>query len=139
MRDKSLALLSHPAYRARVRLRGYNHAVSAAGAVSARDAANVLITANPAWTRQDHRRIAHEHQQAEAYRRRAWGEEADAAAQEAFARPYRFTDYRVSGIACEEFSDSHKAMLREHAHSASAHSALAAAHRAAAHSRRLPA
>lgn len=78
-------------------------------------------------------------QRGKPYVEQSWAAEADAAALEAFGRPLLATDYRISGIACEEFSEARKNLLREHARSRGQHRSLAAIHAAAANSRRLPA
>ena len=137
MNTQSNELLAHPAYSARVRLRGYTGAITAAGAHTKRDAANVLITANPAWTRADHARLAELHSQAETLHESAYQKALDGAAQETFGRPFAFGDYRVCCIGSEQFSDAWKKIIRLHGYAAPKHKALAKAHLAASQSRRI--
>lgn len=48
--------------------------------------------------------------------RRAWSREAERAALETFGRPWQFTDYRISGIGSDQFTDERKERLRFLAH-----------------------
>lgn len=129
--------LDHPAYNTPQKLKGYTSKVGITPhqATSARDAANVIIRNNPKWTKEDHKRLADAHQKAAEAHHDKWSEVADEAAQKTWGRKFAFGDYRISGIASDEFSAEHKDKLRTHAHSAGKHETLAAAHRAAASSR----
>lgn len=129
--------LDHPAYTTPQKLRGYTgkNGITPHQATSARDAANVIIRNKPDWTKEDHQKLAAAHDKAADAHHKKWNEVANDAAQKTWNRPYKFGDYRVSGIASDEFPEEHKEKLRTHAHSAGKHEALAAAHRAAASSR----
>lgn len=127
--------LQHPAYTTPVKLPYYNCAVTAKGACTATDAAKILIRLNPGWTAEDHRRLSDQHASAAEAHDVAWSEAADEAALATWGRKYQVFDYRVSGIASNEFSTEHKDRLRFHAHSKTYHSCLAAAHREASRNR----
>lgn len=129
--------LDHPAYNVRMKLHGYNCKVNCQMAASVRDAANILIWANPQWTRADHARLAVEHAKAADDHEAAWGKIADAAARETFGTDLLFHHYRVSGIGCAEFPDDVKDALRHHAHARPKHRLLSMAHDLASTSRRL--
>ncbi len=124
--------LDHPAYHARVKLRYYNYAVSIFQATSDQDAARILQRLHPEWTTADHEELATRHREAADRQAAAWSRLVEAAAQETFGRPYQFTDYRISGIACDEFSDVNKDKLRFAAHAATYHSLASRAHGVAA-------
>lgn len=128
-------LAAHPAYKASVKLRGYSRETTAAHAVTPQDGAKVFVRVMPAWSRQDHARLAILHHGAAKFHEKKWSDVANHAAMAAFGRPYQITDYRISAIASEQFSDTEKTRLREHAHSASYHLALAAAHNCASRMR----
>lgn len=127
--------LDDPAYNTRVKLPKYNGAVTATGATNDRDAANILIRNNPRWSKENHARLAEQHKRAADRHDKAWNSKVDEAAKSAWGRPFKPTDYKISGIASDEFSDAHKAALRTHAHAKTAHTKLAAAHLAASKSR----
>jgi len=134
--EESRKLLSHPVYGTKAKPRGYNVPVTVVGACSARDGANLLMRFNPQWTREDHTKLARAHEEAARLRQEFWDHEAESAAMDAFGRPYRITDYQISGIACDLFTESHKVALRDHLHSASKHRVLAVCHQAAATTRK---
>lgn len=126
------ANLHHPAYNTAVKLPKHNRAETPKSAVTAEDAAKILVRNNPAWTKEDHKKLAAAHEAARKEHDDAWGRVADEAAQKTWGRKFEATDYKVSGIGSSEFSDEHKELLRHHAHSASAHSKLTSAHTVAA-------
>ncbi len=134
--ESSDELLAHPAYSARVKLRGYTGERMATSAVTKRDAANILIAANRSWTRADHARLAELHRQAGTAQEAAYQKALNDAAQETFGRPFAFSDYRVCCIGSEQFSDAWKEIIRYHGYTAPKHKALAKAHLAASQSRR---
>lgn len=124
--------LDHPAYHAQVKLRYYNYPVSVFQAVTDTDAAKILRRLNPEWTKQDHATLAQRHREAAQRQSEAWNRLLNEAAEQTFGRPYRVTDYRVSGIACDEFSDAMKTQLRFAAHATTYHKRASSAHARAA-------
>lgn len=135
--DLSDQLLAEPAYAFRYRPRGYTHKMTALGPSRPRDAANILIRANPSWTRTDHRRLAEMHRQAEKLQMEHYGRALDSAAFATFGRPFHVFDYRICCIGSEEFSDDQKEVIRYHGYAIGKHRVLAYVHDAAAASRRL--
>lgn len=136
---KSLTMspeLSHPAYEQAFRLKGYSGKITLFQAVSTADAAKVLKQANPNWTAQDHKRLSQQHAEAAAKYEVEWGQLANEAALQTFGRPYSIFDYKVSGIASEEFPDEFKEKLRFAAHAKSHHTTASRAHEHAARIRR---
>lgn len=127
--------LNHPAYTGVVRLKGYNWPVTVQQACTPPDAGKVLIRLNPDWTKQDHKTLAAAHQAASSEMEAKWNALVDEAAMQTFGRKFQFSDYRISGIAAEEFSPEHKEQLRTLAHARTKHSRIAQAHTAAAKSR----
>lgn len=124
--------LDHPAYTGRVRLRGYNGAVSATGACTPLDASHVLRRLNPAWTKQEHAALGDYHAEQRHLCDQQWSTLVDEAALATWGRPYSIFDYRISGIASDEFPEKFKTRLRFLAHASANHSRLSHAHRAAA-------
>ena len=124
--------LHQEAYLHPRRLPLYNYPTTVFQACSARDGARILIQNNPSWTADDHRRLAQECAKARDYHDAAWNETLDEASMEAFGRPYQVTDYRISGIARNDYSEPHKEILRFHAHSGTKFRVLEAVHESAA-------
>lgn len=124
--------LDYPAYLAEYKVRGYNGKVNIFQAVSVKDAATILRRVAPEWSKEDHLRLAAQHSRAALELRDEWSKLADEAAVATFGRPFRFTDYRISGIACEEFSAYYKERLRFAAHASSNHGCASRAHAEAA-------
>jgi len=130
-------LLSDQAYAEKHRVRGYNLRIRAEDAHSHRDAANVLISNRPDWTRADHEFLAAEHELAAQMQSERYEQALNRASMETFGRPWSIFDYRISCIGRDEFSTEMKATLRYHGHATSRHKALAKAHAAASASRRI--
>lgn len=131
-----LGALDHPAYHQTIKLRFYNGRITVFQAVSPSDAAKVLRRLNTAWTLDEHTLLAQQHKDAAAQQKQEWIRLVDAAALEAFGRPFRITDYRISGIACDEFSEAMKQALRFAAHARTLHEKASFAHAHAAGRRR---
>ena len=130
-------LLALPEYATCVRIKGYNGKVSVYTAVNARDAANVLINISPGVNRSRHLELAAQHEALVIQHQLYYNKALDKAAQALFGRPWRITDFKVSCIGRDEFSEEHKAELRYHGYSATKHATLAYAHKAASTSRRI--
>jgi hypothetical protein len=126
------ASTDHPAYNTKVSLPGYYGKTTALSAVSPKDSAKAMRLAGATWTKDEHAQLAAAHTQAAADRKAAWGAEADKAAKETFGRPFQVTDYKISAIGSDKFSQRSKEALREHAYEESKHATLAAAHAYAA-------
>lgn len=126
--------LDHPAYttEARKGWRGYTRRVCVLTTLTAADGVALLKRflpqANKAW----HEGQAYMHLANARLHSGAWSSVADEAAQATFGRPFAITDYRVSGIGRDEFSQEHKAQLRWHIRRQQQHHLLAILHRMAA-------
>lgn len=124
--------LDHPAYHAAIKLPKYNGPVNVIQAVSALDAAHVLRRANPEWTPVDHLTLADLHATEAARQQMHYNILLDEAANETFGRPFKPTDYRISAIGSELFSEEKKVALRHAAHARTNHRVIAGAHLKAA-------
>lgn len=126
------AKLDHPAYHEAIRLPKYNGPVNVIQAVTTIDAAHVLRRANPDWTPVDHLTLADLHATEAARQLMHYNSLLDQAANETFGRPFQPTDYRISAIGSELFSEEKKIALRHAAHAKTNHRAIASAHLKAA-------
>lgn len=124
--------LDNLAYHQRVKLRGYNSSITVFQATSPRDAARVLKRLKPDWTPAEHTALAEAHEAEAAAQEKAWNALLNEAAMATFGRPFAFTDYRISAIGRDEFSDEHKQKIRFAAHAANYHKQAARAHAQAA-------
>ena len=126
--------LEHPAYMAAPR-RGWGNYTRRVSVLSVHDAADgrrLLKRFMPGLTPEQHREIADGHVQKAREHGAEWNKNADEAVMETFGRPWSFHDYRVSGIAREEFSEERKEILRTHARRRGEHHRLAILHYMAA-------
>jgi hypothetical protein len=82
----------------------------------------------PDWTVTQHVNAALFYKHQRERMARSWNKTADQAAQSTFGRPFEFTDYKISGIARDEFSESHKNRLRKLAHESGDSGVIGAAH-----------
>lgn len=130
--------LDAPRYHEQVRLRGYTRSVCVLSACTSNDGASILRRLARELSKEEHFKLADAHAKAAADQCAEWNRLADKAAVETFGRPFRFGDYKISGIACEEFEDGMKAQLRFAAHAQSNHKAASRAHWAAATRKRYP-
>ncbi len=128
--------LDHPAYHQAIKLPKYNGKVTVFQALSGVDAAKVLRQAHPDWTPDDHLTLASLHQTESAKQQMRYNILLDSAAQETFGRRFHVSDYRISAIGSEQFSELRKNELREAAHFQSRHAKIARAHMAAARRRK---
>ncbi len=128
--------LDNPAYAKKVKIKGYGGPINVFQANSARDMANVLIGSGGDWSKQDHASLASKHDADAQKNKIEWSKVAYQAAQDAWGRDYRVSDYKVSGIASSEFKTEFKEKLRELAQAESKHKTLAVAHAAAAKSKK---
>lgn len=126
--------LDHPAYvtTARRGFGGHTFAVSVLSCLCANVGVRLLKRFLPSETRQWHATMAELHAKKAIEHRDSWSSVADQAALQTFGRKFSMFDYRISGIASEEFSEEHKDALRVHAHSQGKHHRLAVLHHMAA-------
>lgn len=102
------------------------------GLVSIDQDISAIKAAFPDWTKDEHARKAKELQLLKSRLQREWGEVADAASQATYGRPYRATDYRISGIADDRYPAEYKDKLRELARASGVAGTAAKAHEKAA-------
>lgn len=124
----------HPAYLAEPR-RGwgsYTRRVSVLSVTDASDGRRLLKRYMPGLTAEQHRTIADGHVKKAQEHQALWNKNADEAVMETFGRPWSFHDYRISGIAREEFTEERKEVLRLHSRRRSDHHRLAILHYMAA-------
>ncbi len=127
--------LDHAAYHQQVKLPKYNCRVNIFQATCPADAARLLRRNNPDWSKEDHLQLAQQHAERSSLEREKHAQLLDAAAMETFGRPFRVTDYRISAIGCEEFSEEKKEALRFSAHAGTTHLICSRAHAKAASAR----
>jgi hypothetical protein len=120
--------LTDPAYTTQVRLPKITAKVDATTSLGADVGAKVLRQTLPGWTKQDHAKAAKFHADAADRMSKEWSKVVNAAAQDAWGRDYQAGDYRISGIASDEFGDKFKDQLRKLVHDMSDHKWLSAAH-----------
>ncbi len=123
-----LEALDSAAYTTPLKLRGYTGQTTALSTLTHGDAAKILRRTRPDWTKSDHRTLADGHALAAQASEQEWSDLVDQAAVATFGRPFQVTDYRISGIACEEFPEEVKDRLRTLAHAKTHHCHLAGAH-----------
>jgi hypothetical protein len=130
---KLLGDLYDPSYDNKIKLKGYSkEGVTVCQCNDSHDMAKILIKSNPKWSKKDHLELAKSHEAARSSNELKWDKTVNEASLAAFGKPYHITDYKVSGIARDEFSEDHKKTLRLHSHAAGLHSQLAKAHEIAA-------
>ncbi len=134
---KKLPDINSDVYRGQSKLAKHNGKVSPLSVNDQSAAGKLLAQRLPDWSKEDHLSAATQHDALAAQAKRDWSKAADAAAQATWGRPFQATDYRVSGIASDEFTTAHKDTLRTLAHKQTAHGLAAAAHRGAAKKRGL--
>ena len=93
--------------------------------------AQILKRELPYFTRQDHKDAAAAHRRAADAADHEWGQVQHAAHMQTFGKPPEFHDYRISGVGRDEYSNEHKAKLRDLAVARTEHQGLAHAHDAA--------
>jgi hypothetical protein len=118
---------NHAVYFDRVKLPKYNGAVSVLSANGA-DAGRLLRRRLPDFDITSHVHAALFYKRQRERMAVAWNKTANRAAQVTFGRPFEFTDYKISGIGRDEFSDGFKNRLRKLAHESGDAGVIAAAH-----------
>lgn len=115
-------------YAERVRMPKYNIRPSVMSAISERDGAKILRQVMPGLTRGEHKALAAIHEDMAKHCQQSWNGLLDLASLETFGRPFGSCDYRISGIARDEYPNARKEQLRTLAHGASCHKRAARAH-----------
>jgi len=133
---KAVPPIDSPIYRDVAKLPRYNAKVSPLSAHGS-DGGRLLAQRLPGWTKADHAAAAAAHEKLAVEMEKQWSVVANEAAQATWGRDYRITDYRISGIASDEFAKEHKDELRRLAQTLSAHKDAAHAHKAATRMRSL--
>jgi hypothetical protein len=128
--------LKNPIYRTPVKVRGYNGKPTVMSA-HGKDAGDVLIALQPETTRAQHAQLARGFEALSDSLSDDYNRTLDEAAQATWGRPWQVTDYRVSGIGSDEFSEEFKEKLRPLAYGMSQAETIAHAHAFAAKSRRI--
>lgn len=121
--------LSHPAYNREVKLRNWNGRTTAIRCPCGKTAAQLIKRSWPSLSKEQHAEIAQYHASRAERLRVIWNMVTERAALQSFGRPWRFEDYKICAIGCEEFSEAHKRVLRHCAYRRSEHLHLAGAHR----------
>lgn len=125
-----------PLYRTPVKVRGYNGHPTVMSA-HGKDAGDVLIQLTPDLSKAKHAQKAREFKALAETLQKKYEEAQDLAAQDTWGRDFQITDYRVSGIGSDEFSEKHKDTLRTLAHGMSEAETISRAHEYASKSRRI--
>lgn len=122
--------LDHPAYNTAPRKGwgGYTCRVTLLGVCLAQDGKRLLRKLMPMLNKDQFRAIGLEHAKLALSHQTAWSTRVNEACLATFGRPYGIHDYRISGIARDEFSEGDKTALRSHAHKQGHHHQLAIFH-----------
>lgn len=124
---KVLGKLYDPLYIQEFKIPKYNGRVTVLNGPGA-----MILARSGKWSKEDHVRLSKLFtEKAESFST-AWGKVAEAAAQETWGRSYQFHDYRISGIASDEFTEEKKDKLRFYAQGAGVLKTLAYEHGKAA-------
>lgn len=123
--------VNDPIYRERVRIAGYNGPVSVMSA-HGRDAGKVLRRVLPGASKEEHLSLAKKYRKRLFQMDTLYGRLLNRSARQTWGRPWRTTDYRVSGIGSDEFSASMKKRLRDAVTLMNAYNAAYRAHEYAA-------
>lgn len=121
--------INDPIYTKTQKFPKYNVAISPISAYSSADGAKILKSRLPGWTREDHLNAAAYHEEQSKKKDSDWGKTRDKAHKDTFGTEPSFTDYKVSGIGREEYSDKDKDKLRKLAGEASKHKSAAVVHK----------
>jgi len=123
-------------YITKVKLPKYNIVPSVLTAHGA-DAGKILVMLRPDITKAQHAMLAKKFSDLDKKMMKQWDKVINKAAMETWGRPWEVTDYRVSGIGSDEFSEKYKKKLRELAHGATDAKKISEAHKHASKSRRI--
>jgi hypothetical protein len=112
--------------------RGYTRAVCVTSVLHAKDGKALLKRLMPQASREDHAQLAEVHVAAAMKNKKMWNSLVDREMLKTFGRPFKFGDYKVSGICRDEFDERAKNLLRKYAQNGGTHHTLAIFHRMAA-------
>lgn len=112
--------------------RGYTRTVCVTSVLRAKDGKALLKRLMPETSATAHIELANLHIQAALKNNKMWNSLVDRQMLKVFGRPFKFGDYKVSGVCRDEFEEPAKELLRKYAHNGSAHHHLAIFHRMAA-------
>ena len=109
--SKLQTILGHmydPAYDQKVKVKGRPVPVSAYQA----DDYRILMQVGH-WSKEEHQKLALQFLEKGKESAKLWDKLANEASMQTFGRPYQITDYKVSGIARDEYSPEFKELLRK--------------------------
>lgn len=123
----SLLSLAHPVYSVSPRKGwgGYTRRVTLLNVLTSHDGLRLMRKLLPDVSKAQFKALGLEHARRAREHTSAWSDRVDLACRTTFGRPFEFTDYRISGIAREEFSEEDKNLLRLHSRRSSLHRQLA--------------
>lgn len=126
--------LDHPAYNTAPRKGwgGYTCRVTLLSLIGADAGRRLLRKLMPTVRKEQFLEIGQGHIKLALLHNAAWSTTVNQACMATFGRPYEFHDYKVSGVARDEFSDEDKNALRDHAYKKGQHHQLAIFHLMAA-------
>lgn len=104
-------------YTERTKIPKWNGTQSILSLTSIPAAGKLLRSRLPNWTKAQHKHAAEDAFRKAKQVQAAYSKMLDTAAMETFKRPYQATDYRISGIASDRFSEKRKNQLRHLAQS----------------------
>lgn len=114
-------------YNKRVWLRGYTRSATVLNALTPADRAAILRKVLPAWPKELVVELAQYHRDKVKELEEAWNAAFAAATQETFGRKPEFTDYKITAIGREEFSEAAKTELRRCGYGTTHHKHIAEA------------
>lgn len=121
--------INDPIYTKKQKFPKYNVPISPISAHSSADGAKILKSRLSGWTKEDHLAAAEYHEEQSKKKDADWGKTREKAHKDVFGTDPGFSDYKVSGIGRDEYSDKDKAKLRKLAAEASSHKSVAAVHK----------
>jgi hypothetical protein len=128
MMERKQVPLTHSVYHQTTKLRGWNCKTAALRCHDAKIAARLIRRFGPTWTSQEHASIARYHTHRAEKLLAVYKRVLERAALHSLGRPWQFTDYKVSGVGRDEFSEAHKRVLRHCIHRSYEHEDMAEAH-----------
>ena len=106
--------LKNPIYHTKEKAPRYNTPISPVGTHAGSGAgANMLKRRLPSWTKADHEKAAAKLVKMISSLEEKYSQMLDAAAKETWGRKWNITDYRVSCVGSDEFSQKRKEQLRK--------------------------
>lgn len=120
--------LTDAAYNTDAKLRNWNCRTTALRCRDDKTAAKLIGKFRPYLTPAAHSSISTYHAVRAKKLLDVWRKVVDRAALEAFNRPWRFTDYEISGICSDQFAEKHKRVLRHCIHGHHTHDDMSRAH-----------